>query len=310
MYWELPSCLHSFDVISRGATGWVFQICDEIALKYTRKGRLGDFLKENAIYDLLEEHRAPPALLQSFLRLPGINFMPLMAGTLDQRINGNQRRDYQKARCLEVLKLEPTQKIEHWAMELSGAISWLASIGLAHGDLRPANMLLDFRDHLKLADFDCASDMGSDHQGSAPPWSRMLGPEAGIKQGTYGVYGAESEQFTFGVILYTITRGIVLYEEDPSGAVLLLQKKIFPPLSDGHLDRIIDRCWKGQYDSLAELAEEMASLEGAKTTQATLLDDEHVAKMHWRCTHLLATKLSAILVDSVTTNKVNNVTNN
>lgn len=54
----------------------------------------------------------------------------------------------------------------------------------------------------------------------------------------------------------------------------------------------------------------MGSLESAKATQATILDDEHVDKMHWRCTNLLATKLSDVLIESVNTEEVDQVANN
>jgi atypical protein kinase C zeta type len=296
MFQELPPCITKLRLISRGATGWVYQVDEEIALKYTRKDRLKQFQNENNNYSLFERHGFPPYLTQSFLRLPGINFLQLMpSGSLDKRIYSNQRRDYKNMKCLEVLRLEPTQKIEQWAMELSRAIAWLESLGLVHGDLRPANILLDPKDHLKLVDFDSIAEIGSKHLGNSPPWSRQLGPEAGRHQGTYGLYGATSEQFTFGSILYTLTRGFEPYEDKRKAAVALLRRMEFPELSGTQLDRVINRCWRGEYKSLVDLEKEMASLEGATAAPlATLLDDEYMAKMRQKCAELLDSELAGI----------------
>jgi serine/threonine protein kinase len=41
------------------------------------------------------------------------------------------------------------------------AIAFLESLNLAHGDLRPENILLD-RGRLKLSDFDCTAEIGTD----------------------------------------------------------------------------------------------------------------------------------------------------
>lgn len=294
---ELPSCITKLAFISRGATGWVFKVDDNIALKYVRKGRLNEFKKENDAYDLFERHGSSPYVIQSFLRLPGLNFLQLMPGSsLDQRIYNNQRRDYGNQRCLEVLRLEPVCKIEQWAMELSAAIAWLESLGLVHGDLRPTNILLDDTDCLKLADFDCIAAIGSRNLGNAPPWARIQGAEAGPQRGTFGTYGATSEQFTFGSILYNLTRGFELYEDiEGNAAVRLLALMKFPDLSDVGLDRITDRCWRGEYASLADLAREMANLGGAAATlPATLLDEEHLAEMREKCRRLLEGKLAGI----------------
>jgi serine/threonine protein kinase len=54
-------------------------------------------------------------------------------------------------------------------MELTSAVAWLETLGLVHGNLRPPNILLDNKDHLKLADFDCVDKIRSASKGNAPP---------------------------------------------------------------------------------------------------------------------------------------------
>ncbi|KAH8645871.1 hypothetical protein BGZ61DRAFT_377085, partial [Ilyonectria robusta] len=106
--------------------------------------------------------------------------------------------------------------------------------------------------------------IGSRNLGNAPAWARIQGAEAGPQRGTFGTYGATSEQFTFGPILYDLTRGFELYEDiEGNAAVRLLTLMKFPDLSDVESDRITDRCWRGDYTSLADLAGEVANLGGA-----------------------------------------------
>jgi serine/threonine protein kinase len=62
---------------------------------------------------------------------------------------------------VKVLRTEPKSKVIQWGAEIASAISDLEELGLAHGDLWPANILLDKDDHIKLADFDYSMKFGS-----------------------------------------------------------------------------------------------------------------------------------------------------
>lgn len=70
-----PRRISSYKFLSLGATGWVYQIDDGIALKYPRDQRNEAFARENKIYDILEKHDPSPYVVQSFLRLPNANFL-------------------------------------------------------------------------------------------------------------------------------------------------------------------------------------------------------------------------------------------
>ncbi|OBT89427.1 hypothetical protein VE02_02089 [Pseudogymnoascus sp. 03VT05] len=122
----------------------------------------------------------------------------------------------------KVERLEPLSLRMTWMNDLSHGVAFLESLGFAHGDLRPENILLD-RGRLKLADFD------------------LLGSEGGINKGTAGNLGPRTEQFALGSLYYLINYGFEVYGDrclgdDPSGkehgptVVDLLQKKIFPEL--------------------------------------------------------------------------------
>lgn len=175
-------------------------------------------------------------------------------------------------------------------MELSGAVAWLESLDLVHGDLRPENLVLDGGDHLKLVDFDCVEKIGTKSCGRPPPWARLLGQEAGHQKGTWGINGPQTEQFAIGSILYTMTRGHEPYEGQERGSNIIrrLQNMDFPELGNDWLDMIIYRCWRGLYESVESLAKETAGLGGAvNLPRATVLEDWYVAEKRDRCQRLV-----------------------
>ncbi|GBF64961.1 hypothetical protein TMEN_7678 [Trichophyton mentagrophytes] len=262
-----PPRLARYPFLSLGATGLVYKIDEEIVLKIPRETGSDAFLRENKMFDLFEKFEPCPMIVQSFLRVPEGNFLAFLSGgTLDQRLRANQVRvgHSYHGRVETVTKQEPIELVEQWSMELSYAAAWLEDLGYVHGDIRPPNLLLDGNDRLKLIDFDCAAKIGSPSDGSAPPWARILGVEAGEDSGSFGLYGARTEQFAIGSVMYLLTRGYQPYEnEDPDlNIVDLFRRMEFPPLGNEPLDKIIDRCWKGHFECLKDLAEETRTLSG------------------------------------------------
>lgn len=75
---------------------------------------------------------------------------------------------------------------------------------IAHGDLRPVNLLLDHNDNVKLCDFDKSCTYGEHIQGAHRPFYKLLGQDG------FGEAGALSEQFAPGGCAYYIHKG-----EDP-----------------------------------------------------------------------------------------------
>ncbi|KND90372.1 Serine/threonine-protein kinase Sgk1 [Tolypocladium ophioglossoides CBS 100239] len=286
-----PRSITSRTFVSLGATSWVYQVAEGIVLKYPWTGK-DDLATENAIYDILESHAPCPFAMQSFLRLPNAIFLPLFSGgTFRQRLENNQLLG-PRNKFIEVLRLEPLPVVERWAMELSGAVAWLESLGLVHGDLRPENLLLSADDHLMLTDFDCVEEIGTLANGNAPPWARLLPPEPGEKLTSWGVNGPQTEQFAVGSLLYCMTRGCEPYQreelERDLDVVKLLMHMKFPELGEGSLDGIIDRCWNGRYASLQLLAAETEGLAGAmELPRATVLESSYIAEQRRRCQRLV-----------------------
>ncbi|OAA40711.1 protein kinase-like protein [Metarhizium rileyi] len=184
---------------------------------------------------------------------------------LGSYVDVNQVRDHEAAIVTKVQKLEPLPLRKTWMNDLAQAVAFLESLNLAHGDLRPENILLD-RDRLKLSDFDCTAKIGTDFEACMAPYGRVLNsnePDQG-RRGTAGFLGPRTEQFALGSLYYLINYGFEVYgdrslTEDPKEhgprVVNLLQDMKFPELDgDPLIDDIIVKCWHNEYATIAELA--------------------------------------------------------
>lgn len=163
-------------------------------------------------------------------------------------------------------KLEPLHLRLAWMDDLTQAIAFLESFKLAHGDLRPDNLLLN-RNRIKVTDFDNAAKFGTPLTVCQEPWGRELRknePDYGLPDCTAGLLGPRTEQFALGSIYYFINYGMELYGDKKlsasprdRGLALrdLLQDMQFPVLSrDSVINDLIYKCWYNQFPTIASLA--------------------------------------------------------
>lgn len=154
--------------------------------------------------------------------------------------------------------------------DLAQAVAFLEPLSLAHGDLRPENVLLD-RNRLKLSDFDCTAGIGSKYEACMAPYGRILNHEESDQGecGTFGLLGPRTEQFALGSLYYFINYGFEVYSDrcptdDPYDhgpkVVELLQNMEFPKLDSSVIDNIIAKCWHNKYVKVAELATDTKAL--------------------------------------------------
>lgn len=267
------SSLPKYPLLGKGSTGWVFKINNRIVLKLSIDYNSLAMTYENKIYEILETGEPSPYILQSIFRQPGMNFLPFMpGGSLDVRIRASQTRDENDA-LVAVTKLESLSTVRKWASHITEAAAWLEDLGLAHGDLRPRNMLLDAADNLKLADFDLCAEMGMSIVRTRCPWTRMLQDhDSGVcpagDDGPWGIHSAKTEQFAIGSVLYFVSRGYEPYEVTDgnqvtdatcSNRVDLWRRGVFPALGGGgSIDAVIGDCWNGVYPTLGRLSEQFA----------------------------------------------------
>jgi serine/threonine protein kinase len=223
-------------------------------------------------------------------------YLSLLTASLDAclsyRIQQNHTRDHQTRIVTKVERLEPLALRMEWMKDLAQAVSFLESLNLAHGDLRPENVLLD-RNRLKLTDFDCTAEIGSYFEACISPYGRILNSNETDQgqTGSAGFLGPRTEQFALGSLYYLINYGVEVYgdqclTDDPKDhgpkVLDLLQNLEFPHLdTEPHIDDVISKCWHNKYVTIAELARhtEMLFTEGTdskvlSTTSRT--DDETI----------------------------------
>ncbi|KAK2757375.1 hypothetical protein FQN54_004890 [Arachnomyces sp. PD_36] len=268
----------------RGAISFVYEVDPHIVVKVPKSGEFEreQFLKELKIYEIFSRHRPCPSVVQCFFYTGNGIFLEYMRGatllpveryivltvsldaSLSSRIQNNHIRDPQTTMVSKVEKLEPLHLRMEWMNDLAQAVAFLESLNLAHGDLRPENILLD-RNRLKLSDFDCTAEIGTDFEACMAPYGRLLNSNETDqgRRGTSGSLGPRTEQFALGSLYYLINYGFEVYgdqclTEDPKehgpAVVDLLQNMVFPKLNGDLIDNIIWKCWHNKYATVAELA--------------------------------------------------------
>ncbi|KAL8899984.1 MAG: hypothetical protein Q9207_005917 [Kuettlingeria erythrocarpa] len=274
------------ELLGFGSFGIVYKVTQIVAVKRLKRDDENNLpTNEHQVFDLLERYPTCPNIVQSFYRVPSAIFLHLMSGgTIDQRLRERQTRDPVHNLVIEVNYRQPQELIQQWIAEITDAITWLESLELVHGDLRPPNLLLDSGDHVKVSDFDSTTSVGKIFEGIQPPWARVLGDEGAEQRGTFGYHGPRTEQFAIGSVIYTITRGFEPYEdqwlgEDNGGKIVeLLQEKIFPSTDDSDMDCIIRKCWEGKYSSIRQLHSEVLQI--YPTVRSNMAEPTDEAERH------------------------------
>ncbi|KAJ5998190.1 hypothetical protein N7522_009850 [Penicillium canescens] len=259
-----------------GGISFVYEVHPRIVVKVPKSGEFEreQFHKEVEIYRIFSQNPPCPSIVQCFLFSGSGIFLEYMRDrlliylldmSLSSRIQKNHTRDQQTMVVTAVEKLEPLPLRKEWMNDLAQAVAFLESLNLAHGDLRPENVLLD-RNRLKLSDFDSTAKIGANYEACMAPYGRILNSNE-LDQGecgTFGFLGPRTEQFALGSIYYLINYGFEVYGDrclakDPyehgPRVVELLQSMEFPNL-DGNplIDDIIDKCWHNKYVTVSELA--------------------------------------------------------
>lgn len=224
--------------LGRGAIGVVYPVSDLIVVKtiYLFDNPLPDYeemvrdsregiSKESKIFDRFIQHgKWHQNIILCYFHSPECIFLERAEDSVYHR----------------VMREEPVgqETISSWTKELISALVWLEHLGVAHGDLRPVNILLDPDMHTKLGDFDCATLFGDYIEAATTPFYKQL------DDGTFGIAGATTEQFAFGSCLYFLC----------TGAEPLVIDSVYPSAQDiDTFGPVIEDCWKGIFPSMAEL---------------------------------------------------------
>jgi len=243
--------LSSDNFVARGSAGHVFAISRDVIFKCATKfdhpapsqeEEMKDSIEkmenEKAIYKILMEHRHPNIVHGILCVSEGI-FMERLERTVQSRINQS-----------DTLPVSLDTQCR-WIQQSTNAIVWLEDLGYAHGDLRPANILLDASENIKLADFDSTVKQGQRLLVASEPFCKLN------EDYELDLAGPTSEQFALGSLFYTIRFGHEPYHDlEASTRVWKLIKNEFPATSyDDVSGDIIRGCWCSEYSSIGELQE-------------------------------------------------------
>ncbi|PGH29335.1 serine/threonine protein kinase [[Emmonsia] crescens] len=197
---KLPLRLTRADILGSGSASIVFAIGERIALKapiiYKANIQLTDqqieqstdsiasLAREKGIYDLLNDH-PHRNILQTILYCAEGIFVPRMSCTVDHWMQDDP-------------KSIPAPLRLRWVKKLASAAEHLEIHGLVHGDIRPANTLLDNNMHIKLADFDSCVSTSEDCLAFTVPYHDAFEETA----------SHTTEQFAIGSFMYTVFTGV------------------------------------------------------------------------------------------------------
>ncbi|KZF25106.1 kinase-like protein [Xylona heveae TC161] len=246
--WTPFSSLTADNLLASGASGYVFTTTEHVVIKVPiiirnacpeqvalSESRIESIEREKKVYNVLMKNPNPNIVRSLRLEPEGI-FMERLFDNLQLRIN---RHDS------DPIEIAAENK---WILQIAEADAWLEHLGLVHGDLRPANILLDRRGNVKLSDFDTTVPYGHELQASPIGFCRRS------KDGTPGIASPVSEQFAFGSCLYTIrTKHTPFDGLDPVTIVQHFTNCEFPTLDTVDFGPLIDGCWHGRYKSIVEV---------------------------------------------------------
>ncbi|KAJ5287262.1 protein kinase domain-containing protein [Penicillium angulare] len=256
-------------LIGSGGISSVYQVDCGIVVKVPNSDEFSrqQFLKEIEIYKRFSRQTACAFIVQCFHLTDDAIFLENMRDQcLAIRIQGNHDYDWEKWVVIQVNKLEPLHLRLAWMNGITQAIAFLESLTLAHGDLRPENILLH-DNKIKVTDFDNTAPFGTPFWVCMEPWGRELTePEIGYDTPgcPAGLLGPRTEQFALGSMYYYINYGMAVYEDKTLTVSWrdrgiarrkLFQDMQFPVLDcDPMIDELIHKCWHNQFPTIASLA--------------------------------------------------------
>lgn len=149
--------------LSRGSAGQIFAINANIVFKCATQftdpapeqaqesEESGEKIeREKSVYKVLMQHQHRN-IVRGILCVPEGIFLQRLECTLQARLDSHTEFP---------ISLDRQSR---WIQQLASAMEWLERLGYAHGDLRPANILLDAGDMIKVGDFDSTVRISCNH---------------------------------------------------------------------------------------------------------------------------------------------------
>lgn len=205
------------EALGHGAMGTVYHAVDKslqryVAIKVLRSGRHQDGVQRNAI---LQEAR-----LQARLNHPNIATVYYVA--TDDEIPFFAMEYVEGLSLQEHLAKGPMEftALLQIALQLGQALKHTAELGIVHGDIKPANILLSPSGQAKLSDFGLAKP-STEASGRLGGTLNYMAPE--LLRGEEPAF--RSDMYSLGVTLFQATFGRLPFERESGNIHALLTQK-------------------------------------------------------------------------------------
>ena len=165
----------------------------------------------------------------------------------------------------------PTDMVAQWFLGLAQAIQYLHQHGIVHRDLKPANIFLE-NGIIKVGDYGLCKNIADSHRGGMTKevgTAHYMAPE--IRTGNYSrsvnIYAA-------GILLFEMLTGQVPFDGESQQEILMKHMHDVPDLSKVPEEfkpivrRAIEKDPKVRYQTIGEMAKEVAALANANQTWA------------------------------------------
>ncbi|KAJ5487995.1 hypothetical protein N7530_002295 [Penicillium desertorum] len=253
---DIGSQFQKVHLLAFGGMSFIYQVGPGIVVKVPRNDDFAreQFRNEIQIYKTFSQHAACEFIVQCFYYTDGGIFLEHMRSDSLETYGYISISIDQVNRWMSFRALEPLHLRLAWMNDVTQAIAFLESLNLAHGDLRPENIVLD-GDKIKVTDFDNSAAFGTPVMICHEPWRRELRADEGDYNAPGcigGLLGPRTEQFALGSIYYFINYGMEVYGDksltdnsrDRYLALRdLLQAMQLPDLnSDLMIDELIHKC--------------------------------------------------------------------
>jgi len=184
-----------------------------------------------------------------------------------ERLARMRRGDLAMIRGTEAMK-----QVIRWSYQASAGLAFLHDEGVIQADVGCHNMLLDYGDNLKLADFSGSIIDGADSQA-------MVDYDVRSKLPDLDEPNRISDLFALGSAIYEMATGYVPYRDlSPKQITSRFRKGIFPGMEDLRsrypgLAEVIEGCWRQKFSNAHQLASHLKHYFPAICKACRTLDD-------------------------------------